>query len=63
MKTVNLKKPLPERKKTTIDISNCSNIENIATDNKCQLHLINKLYFDILLLLPCYVLMGNTLKH
>ena len=47
MKTVRLKKCLPERKKTTIDISNCSNIENIVSDNKSQLHLINKLYFDI----------------
>ena len=47
MKTVNLKKPLPERKKTTTDISNCSNIENIVVDNKSQLHLINKLYLDI----------------
>ena len=47
MKSAKLKKPLPERKKTIIDISNCSNIENIVTDNKCQLHLINKLYFDL----------------
>ena len=47
MKTVNLKKPLAERKKTSIDISNCGNIENIVIDNKSQLHLINKLYLDI----------------
>tara|TARA_B100000902_G_C27302521_1_gene913639 strand:- start:1522 stop:2016 length:495 start_codon:yes stop_codon:yes gene_type:complete len=47
MKSVKLKKSLPERKKTTIDISNCSNIENIISDNISQLHLINKLYLDI----------------
>tara|TARA_B100001094_G_scaffold300529_1_gene326026 strand:- start:230 stop:724 length:495 start_codon:yes stop_codon:yes gene_type:complete len=47
MKSINLKKSLPERKKTTIDISNCNSIENIVKNDKTQIHLINKLYLDI----------------
>ena len=37
MKTVTLKKPLLERKKTIIDISNCNTIENIVDNKKISL--------------------------
>lgn len=47
MKSINLKKSLPIRKKTEIDISNCENISIIINNNKLQLSLINKLYLDI----------------
>ena len=46
MKTVTLKKPLLERKKTIIDISNCNTIENIVDNKMSQLYLVNKLYLD-----------------
>ena len=44
MKSVTLKKPLLERKKTIIDISNCNTIENIVTQEIGQSYLVNKLY-------------------
>ena len=47
MKSVTLKKPLLERKKTILDISNCITIENIVTQETSQSYLINKLYLDI----------------
>ena len=39
MKSVTLKKPLLERKKTIIDISNCNTIENIVTQDISVNHI------------------------